>query len=168
MRRTSLWLLALLVLILDLTVFRKIGVWGIRPASAVIVIVYVALGLGPVGGSLFGFLVGLAQLSILSGSVVSLPLAGTVIGFLVGKYGTKIMHESYLVQMVILFLGVLIYDAVNLAIGAPGGSRGSSALVSSSFLGLLSFGFRLSKGVTTPSCRKATTSCRHRSRHRGD
>jgi rod shape-determining protein MreD len=121
MRRTSLWLLALLVLILDLTVFRKIGVWGIRPASAVIVIVYVALGLGPVGGSLFGFLVGLAQLSILSGSVVSLPLAGTVIGFLVGKYGTKIMHESYLVQMVILFLGVLIYDAVNLAIGAPGG-----------------------------------------------
>jgi rod shape-determining protein MreD len=121
MRRTSLWLLALLVLVLHLTLFRRIGVWGIRPASAVIVTVYVALGLGPVGGSLFGFLVGLAQLSILSGSAVSLPLAGTLIGFLVGKYGTKIMHESYLVQMVILFLSVLIYDAVNLTIGVPGG-----------------------------------------------
>jgi rod shape-determining protein MreD len=121
MRRTSLWLLTLLVLVLHLTLFRRIGVWGIRPASAVIVTVYVALGLGPVGGSLFGFLVGLAQLSILSGSAVSLPLAGTVIGFLTGRYGTKIMHESYLVQMVILFLAVLIYDAVNLAIGVPGG-----------------------------------------------
>jgi rod shape-determining protein MreD len=119
MRRKSLWLLILLVLVLDLTVFRKIGILEIRPAATVIVIVYVALGLGGVAGSLFGFAVGLAQLAILTGSMVSLPLAGTVVGFLVGKYATKIMHESYLVQMVIIFVAVLIYDTINLAIGIP-------------------------------------------------
>ncbi len=121
MRRSSLWLFVLLVLILDLTLFRRIKIWGIAPDSTTLVIVYVALGLGAVAGSLFAFLVGLAELSILSTSMTSMPLAATIVGFLVGKYGTKIMYESYLVQIVIVFFSVLVLDLVNFAWMSPSG-----------------------------------------------
>jgi rod shape-determining protein MreD len=121
MRRSSLWLFVLLLLILDLTLFRKIEVWRIRPDATALIIVYVALALGSTAGCLFGFLVGLAKLAILSTSMASMPLAATVVGFLVGKYATKIMYESYLVQMVIVFVGVLILDVINFAWASPGG-----------------------------------------------
>ena len=113
MRKSSLWLLVLLTIVLKLTLFSRIEIWGTRPDSTVIVLVYVALGLGPVAGALLGFLVGLAEFSILSTSVSSMPLAGTVVGFLVGRYGTKIMHESYPVQFLIIFLAVVVMDIIN-------------------------------------------------------
>lgn len=119
MRRSSLWLLILLALILQTTLFTKIGIWGVKPDSSLILIVYVALGLGSLAGSVFGFLLGLAHLSILSASVASVPLAGTVVGFLVGKYGTKIMYESYIVQLLIIFVSVLVFDVINLAWADP-------------------------------------------------
>jgi rod shape-determining protein MreD len=113
MRKSSLWLLVLLTILLKLTLFNRIEIWGIRPDSTVIVLVYVALGMGPVAGALLGFLVGLAEFSILSTSMSSMPLAGTMVGFLVGRYGTKIMHESYPVQILIIFLAVVVMDVIN-------------------------------------------------------
>jgi len=115
MRKSSLWVLALLMIILKLTLFTRAEVWGIRPDVTVIVLVYVALGLGPVAGALLGFLLGLAEFSILSASMASMPLAGTVTGFLIGRYGTKVMHESYPVQLLIVFLAVLVMDVINFA-----------------------------------------------------
>ncbi|MFH1312933.1 MAG: rod shape-determining protein MreD [Candidatus Eisenbacteria bacterium] len=115
MRRFSLWLLVVLALIFQVTIFRKIELWGMRPDATVIILVYMGLGLGSVPGALFGFLLGLANLSILSSSMASMPLAGTVVGFVAGRYWTKVMYESYLVQLVIIFVSVLVFDAVNLA-----------------------------------------------------
>ena len=115
MRKRSLWVLALLTIILKLTLFTRIEIWGIRPDATVIVLVYVALGLGPIVGALLGFLIGLAEFSILSTSMASMPLAGAVAGFLVGRYGTKVMHESYPVQLLITFLAVLAMDVINFA-----------------------------------------------------
>jgi rod shape-determining protein MreD len=121
MRRFSLWLLVLLVLVFQVTLFRKMELWGVRPDSTVIVLVYMGLGLGSLAGSLFGFLLGVANLSILSTSMASLPLAATVVGFAVGKYATKIMYESYLVQALIIFISVLVFDIINFAwAGASG------------------------------------------------
>jgi rod shape-determining protein MreD len=120
MRKFSLWLLILITLLLQVTLFSRIEVAGIGPDPVLIVLVIVALALGPVVGMLFGFLIGLSQLAILSTSMVSAPLAATVVGYLVGKYGTKIMYESYLVQFLILILGVLIFDVINFGISSPG------------------------------------------------
>jgi len=120
MRKVSLWLLVLITLLLQVTLFTRIEVAGIGPDPVLIVLVLVALALGPVVGALFGFLIGLAQLAILSTSMVSAPLAATLVGYLVGKYGTKIMYESYLVQFLIIILGVLAYDIINFTISSPG------------------------------------------------
>jgi rod shape-determining protein MreD len=121
MRKSSLWLLVLLAVGLELTVFTKIEIWGIRPDSTVIVLVYAALAMGPLAGAVLGFLLGLAEFGILSASMSSMPLAGTLVGFLVGRYGSKIVHESYAVQMVIIFSAVVIMDLVNFAWYDPGG-----------------------------------------------
>jgi len=120
MRKFSLWLLILITLLLQVTLFSRIEVGGIGPDPVLIVLVLVALALGPVVGMLFGFLIGLSQLAILSTSMVSAPLAGTVVGYMVGKYGTKIMYESYLVQFLILVLGVLAYDIISFIVSSPG------------------------------------------------
>jgi rod shape-determining protein MreD len=126
-------LLIVLTLILDLTVFDSIEFWGLRPDPTPIMIVYVALGMGPMIGALFGFMVGLAEFAILMASVASMPLAGTVVGFLAGRYGTKIMHENYLVQVLIIILAVVVMDSVNLTFSDPG--RLLITLVRSSLLG---------------------------------
>ena len=120
MNKLSLWLLILITLTLQVTLFTRIEVWGIGPDPALIVLILVALALGPVVGMLFGFLIGLSQLAILSTSMVSAPLAATVVGYLVGKYGTKIMYESYLVQFLIIVLSVLLFDVINFAVSSPG------------------------------------------------
>jgi rod shape-determining protein MreD len=114
MRRSILGVLVFAALVLQTTILAKIEILGVRPDAVIIVVVYMSLAYGGVVGALLGFAVGLAQFAIMATSLASLPLAGTVIGFLVGRYGTKIMYESYLVQFLILLASGVIFDAINL------------------------------------------------------
>jgi rod shape-determining protein MreD len=125
MRRPLLWILVPVVLVLQVTVMSRIEVLGVRPDGVLILLVYLALSFGAVVGSVMGFALGLAQFAIMSTAMASLPLAGTVVGFVVGRYGTKIMYESYLVQMLIIFASVLVFDAINLVWSAPAGFAGN-------------------------------------------
>jgi len=119
MRRTFLWLFLFVALVLDVTVLSKAEILGARADAVLIVLVYISLTFGAVVGSITGFMVGLAQFAIISTTVASLPLAGTVVGFLVGRYGTKIMYESYLVQVLIIFVSVVVFDTINLLWSVP-------------------------------------------------
>ncbi len=113
MRKFPLWLLVFICLAFQVTLFSKIEIGGIRPDSVLIILVYVSLCYGPVTGALLGFFIGLAQYSILSSCVASLPLAGTVVGYLVGQYGRKVLYESYAVQVLIVFIAVVVFDVIN-------------------------------------------------------
>ena len=119
MRRTFLWLFLFVALVLDVTVLSKAEILGARADAVLIALVYISLTFGAVVGSITGFMVGLAQFAIISTTVASLPLAGTVVGFLVGRYGTKIMYESYLVQVLIIFVSVVVFDTINLLWSVP-------------------------------------------------
>lgn len=125
MRRTLLWVLVFVALVLQMTVVARIEVLGVRPDAVLVVLVYLALAFGAVVGCVAGFAVGLAQLAIVSGAVASLPLAGTVVGFAVGKYGTKVMYESLPVQLLIIFVSVLVFDVINMLYVAPGDFAGN-------------------------------------------
>jgi rod shape-determining protein MreD len=125
MRRSPLWILALVVLLLQITVSGKAEILGVRPDGVMVVLVYLALAFGAPVGSLVGFGLGLAQFAIMTSSMASLPLAGTVVGFLVGRYGTKIMYESYLAQLLIILGACLVFDTVNLVWTAPADLAGN-------------------------------------------
>jgi rod shape-determining protein MreD len=125
MRRTLLWVLVFVALVLQVTAVAKIEILGTRPDTVLVVLVYVALAFGAVVGCLVGFAVGLAELAIMSNAVASLPLAGTVVGFVVGKYATKIMYESVIVQILIIFASVVIFDVINMLYLAPGEFAGN-------------------------------------------
>ncbi|MFZ1946921.1 MAG: rod shape-determining protein MreD [bacterium] len=125
MRRSLLWVLALVALILQITVAAKAEILGVRPDGVMVVLVYLALAFGAPVGSLVGFGLGLAQFAIMSSSMASLPLAGTVVGFLVGRYGTKIMYESYLAQILIIVGACLVFDTVNLVWSSPADLAGN-------------------------------------------
>ncbi len=113
MRKSPIFLFIVVVLLLDLIFFQKIVVAGLRPDATVIVLVYLALRFGSVLGMIFGFLIGLASLVIMTTALASMPLATTVVGYVVGKFGKKVAYESPLVQLAILFLSVLLLDAIN-------------------------------------------------------
>ena len=101
-------------LVLQVAVLGKLAILGVRPDAVMIVLVYMSLAFGAVVGAVLGFSFGLALFAIAATGVASLPLAGTVVGFLVGKYGTKIMHESHLVQFIIMVASVVVFDSINL------------------------------------------------------
>lgn len=119
MRRSILSVVVLAALVLQAAVLGKIEILGVRPDAVMIIVVYMSLAYGAVVGAILGFGIGLAEFAIMATGVASLPLAGTVVGFLVGRYGTKIMYESYLVQLLILFAAVVIFDVINLVWLAP-------------------------------------------------
>jgi rod shape-determining protein MreD len=119
MQRSFLWIFIFAALVLEVTLFAKLEILGVRPDAVIVVLVYLAFSFGAVVGSVVGFLVGLAEFAIMSTTMASLPLAGTVVGFLVGRYGTKIMYENYLVQLAIIFASVIIFDSINLVWSAP-------------------------------------------------
>jgi len=127
MRRSLLGIIVFVVLLLQVTLFSKIEILGVRPDGVLIVLVYIALAFGAIAGAIVGFLVGLAQFAIMATAVASLPLAGTLVGFTVGRYGTKIMYESYLVQLAIIFASVVVFDSINFLWSAPGGFSWSLA-----------------------------------------
>jgi rod shape-determining protein MreD len=119
MRRSILGAVVFAVLVLQAAVAGKIEILGVRPDAVMIVVVYMSLAYGAAAGAILGFGIGLAEFAIMATGAASLPLAGTVVGFLVGRYGTKIMYESYLVQLLMLFGAVVVSDVINLVWLAP-------------------------------------------------
>lgn len=113
MRRSFLGAVVFAALVLQVAVAGRIEIFGVRPDAVIIVVVYMSLAYGAAVGAILGFALGLAEFAIMATGAASLPLAGTVVGFLAGRYGTKIMYESYLVQLLILFSGVVIFDVIN-------------------------------------------------------
>ena len=76
-----------------------------------VVVVYVALGSGPVTGLLSGAAAGLAQDALSSGVIGIGGLAKTVVGFVVGVIGSQLIVAQPLPRFVV-FLGATVLHAL--------------------------------------------------------
>lgn len=114
MPKRFLFLLAGIILILDLFVFDRISFQGIRPDGGIIILVFLSLSLQPIPSMIAGFLIGLAQVGTMTNAIASTPLAMTLVGYLIAKLGSSILHESLLVRMVVVAAGSILVDLINL------------------------------------------------------
>ena len=95
--------------------------FGIRPDLLVILVVYWALALGAVPGTISGFLVGLVADAELGRGLG--PQAGllALIGFGIGRAGRGLVRDNFLPQAMLLFLAALAAGIVGTFQSAGGG-----------------------------------------------
>ena len=135
--RTAIWMLA----IWTLAAFLARGALGdllrigsVEPDLLTLVVIYWSLALGPVPGTLAGFLIGLvADAELGRGLGVQAGLL-SVIGFVVGQAGRGLVKENVLMQAVILASATLVLASARVLL-ASGGDF--TALFSPSTLPLL-------------------------------
>jgi rod shape-determining protein MreD len=87
----------------------------------VVVVVYVALTLGPVSGLLTGTLAGLAQDAMTTGVIGIGGLAKTLVGFLAGIIGTQFIVAQPFPRFLVFFgaslLNALVFDGLYMLLG---------------------------------------------------
>lgn len=115
MSKRLMLLFVISVLVLDVFVFDRISLKGIRPDSGVIILVFLSLSLQPVLAMVAGFLIGLSQVGTMTNAIPTTPLAMTLVGYLISKLGSGILHESLIVRMVAIIISSILIDLINLA-----------------------------------------------------
>jgi rod shape-determining protein MreD len=104
-----------LAIVVALVIQTTLGRFVIRGSVALdlvlVVVVYVALTLGPVTGLLAGTVAGLAQDALSSGVIGIGGLSKTVVGFLVGIVGTQFIVAQPLPRFVV-FMGATVLHAI--------------------------------------------------------
>lgn len=96
--------------------------FGIRPDLLVILVVYWALALGAVPGTLSGFLVGLVADAELGRGLGPQAALLALAGFLVGRAGRGLVRDNFLPQAMLLFLAALATGIVRTFQSAGGES----------------------------------------------
>ena len=103
--------------------------FGVRPDLLVILVVYWALALGAVPGTISGFLVGLVADAELGRGLG--PQAGffSLAGFLIGRAGRGLVRDNFLPQAMLLFLTALLLGVTRTLQSASGESLLGIALL---------------------------------------
>jgi len=104
--------LVLFVLLVQLTLIRRIRILGVGPDLALILVVYSALWAGAVGGTAAGFLVGLLQGLSSPVHFGSHALAKSIVGFGVGTLSPHVVRESLATQAAIIVGTQLVHDLI--------------------------------------------------------
>jgi rod shape-determining protein MreD len=103
-------------LMLALVLQTTLGEMLVRGSAAVdlvlIVVVYIALVLGPTTGLLAGSLAGLAQDALASGIIGIGGLSKTVIGYLIGVIGTQFIVAKPIPRFVVFFAATVAHAAM--------------------------------------------------------
>jgi rod shape-determining protein MreD len=98
----SAWIIALILvfnIILQSTVFQYIAVLGIRPDSAIAIVVALSTFLGKEYGMIIGVAAGMMQDIVFSRPVGITALSYMLIGYLVGSNSDKIFKENLVVPL---------------------------------------------------------------------
>ena len=81
-----------------------------------VVVVYIALTTGPVGGMLAGTLAGLVQDSLSTGVIGIGGLANSIVGFLVGVVGQQFIVTTPLPRFVMFLAASMLHSAISIGL----------------------------------------------------
>jgi rod shape-determining protein MreD len=104
--------LVVLVVLLHLTVIPHIRVFGIAPDLTIVLLVYIGLWQGAVGGTSWGFAIGLIQGLSTPVHFGVHSLAKTIVGFGVGKLKPHIVREALATQVAVIVGSHLVHDLI--------------------------------------------------------
>jgi len=96
--------------ILQTTIFEYIAVLGIKPNTAIVLIVCYSILRGDFEGAIFGFFTGLLQ-DLFFGKYIGLyALLGLLTGFVCGKPFKNFYRENYLLPLLLTAFSVIGYE----------------------------------------------------------
>jgi len=110
MRYLVLGLLGFISLILQSTIFNELIIAGVKPDLILIIVIFFALFNGPWQGSIVGLGLGFLE-DILFAKYIGLnALTKFFIGLIVGLIEKRMYKDNFLVPLICLFLGSIIYS----------------------------------------------------------
>ncbi len=99
-------------IILQSTYFEHMQILGVKPNTAIIIIVAFSLMRGSIEGAVIGFFAGLLQ-DILFGSNIGFnALLGMYVGYFCGKLNKDFYSENYFLELGLCILSVLCYEFI--------------------------------------------------------
>ncbi len=110
MRVLVISLILLLNLVLQSTVFGYIEIIGVKPNSALLIIVTYAMLRGDLEGAIVGFFSGLLQ-DVLFGRVLGLyAMLGLLTGYICGKPFKDFYRENYMIPLILSGISCICYE----------------------------------------------------------
>lgn len=142
MRSFHLVLTVLLFLLMQLVVADRIAIGPVAPDFLILVVIFFALYRGTIGGSVFGFFVGLLQ-DLANPDLLGLnALTKSILGFVMGKVGSKTFPENTAFLFAVFMAVSFGHDVVYLVfyhwprVGNAFGAIFSTALPSAAYTAL--------------------------------
>lgn len=99
-------------LILQSTYFEYIQIFGIKPNTAIIIIVSFAMMRGSFEGAIIGFCSGLLQDILFSSSIGTNAILGLYIGYFCGKVNKDFFSENYFLELFLCIASVFCYECI--------------------------------------------------------
>lgn len=114
MRSIIIGLIILFNLIFQATLFQWIGIYGVVPNTALILVISFSIYSGKSRGAAIGFSIGILQ-DVIFGRTIGLnALIFMIIGYLVGFMDQKIFKDSLLIPFTLTILTTIFYETMNL------------------------------------------------------
>lgn len=111
-RIVSLFIILILNIVLQSTLFEYIEILNIKPNTSILIIISYAMLRGDIEGSILGFFSGLMQ-DILFGRVIGLnAFLGFALGFICGKPFKDFYTENYFIPIFMAFIGTFSYGFI--------------------------------------------------------
>ncbi len=110
LRFFSMFFVIIINFILQSTLFQYITIAGIKPNTAILIIVCYAILRGDVEGAIAGFFAGLLQDMFFGYNLGLFALLGALTGFVCGKPFKDFFRENYLLPVVLTVLSMLAYE----------------------------------------------------------
>ncbi|MBE3591624.1 MAG: rod shape-determining protein MreD [Thermoanaerobacter sp.] len=114
MRKVYKYLLIVLLIVLQTTLFRFIDIFGVKPDAAFIVVLSFSLLNGPWEAIYLSLFAGLIQDILFNNALGITTFSLLIVSYITGLLSKSVFKESSFVAFVFVFLGTLLYNFVTM------------------------------------------------------